>query len=114
MKNFNTWLSNRELTENKDQLETVEMHPCKGCNRPMAGPAPYCLFCASKLNKQGLCAKCAERPVKSNRSKYCKECSEELYRIKMNNDLERDVRPEFIPKYRGPDSRENRGETKFG
>ena len=101
----------------RQATESVEMYPCKGCERPMTGGAPYCVFCVSKLNKQGLCGRCAEKPRKPPRgpnypqSKYCIECQEEMKRLVGSN---RDIVPEFQPKYRGADARERRYDTRSG
>lgn len=85
------------------------MHQCRGCVRNIAGSHHYCLFCRSRLRKEGSCEYCG------------KLAAAKAHIVKCRTDLAARAQAAAIPradniaqKYRDGGARENRRETKYG
>lgn len=89
-------------------------HECAGgCQRTIQGAHDYCLFCRSKLRKNGQCQFCGfPLPMTADPAGHTKTCKAAL--VARSNELAIPRGEMSLSKHRGQDSRENTYDTKRG
>lgn len=94
----------------------VKMHDCEmNCGRKIVASIRFCMFCRSRLKKEGLCERCGRnprkpKPEKGKQSKYCEGCQKIISAIYHSKKVFKPA----LRKARSHSARERVMQTKFG